>query len=226
MKLFLSLLFFAALHSEAYFIPPKDWQVADPAQLSPSVKASFLTKGKKEYCPSMNIASEKVVISLDEYMKAVKEAHCRDKNNKWRDLGKFTCMAGEGRLCEIEAKTPLGTARLLQFIFVKEGTAYVVTGSALKEEFAAHLKEFQKAFHSFSISDLFEEKEALKKEVDALLVAWQKRETRLESGPNNVDEDFQKRYLLPFQKKVLEEFTEMGSYWQILMLQFVQKKLI
>lgn len=229
---FYFILFFTSLHSEAYFTPPKDWLLADPAKLSPRVKVSFLTKGEKEYCPSMNLASEKVSISLDDYMKAVKEAHARDKNSKWRDLGKFTSCAGEGRLSEIETKTPLGTARLLQFIFVKDNTAYVVTGSALKEEFAKHMKEFQKAFQSFSITaDLFEgiekkqRREALKKEVEDLLLAWQKRKAGLESEPNNIDEDFQKCTLLPFQKKILEDYSDMGGYWQILMLQFVQNKL-
>ncbi|HSX03273.1 MAG TPA: hypothetical protein VLG76_00940 [Rhabdochlamydiaceae bacterium] len=222
---------FGALYSEAYFIPPKGWLAADPAQLSPRVKASFLTKGKREYCPSLNLASEKVALSLDGYMKAVKEAHSHDKNSHWRDLGKFTTQVGDGRLIEIESKTSLGTARLLQFIFVENKVAYVMTASALKEEFAEHMKEFQKAFQSFSIKEnLFEciekkeQREALKKEYEELLVAWQKRESSLESEANNADEDFQKHHFLPFQKKVLEEFSEMGGCWQLLMLQFVQKK--
>ncbi len=232
MRISFFLLFFCHLFSEAYFVPPKDWMVADPSQLSPRVHVSFLTKGKKEYCPSLNLASEKVTLSLEEYMKAVKNAHSRDKNSHWRDLGKFSTRAGEGRLTEIESKTTLGVARLLQFITVQDGVAYVLTASALKEEFADHMKEFQKAFQSFSItSDLFsciekkEQRENLKKEVDALLLAWQKREASLESHANKADEDFRNRCFLPFQKKVLEEFSEMGGHWQILMLQWVQNKL-
>lgn len=214
------------------FIPPEGWMPADPKTLSPSVKISFLTKGKKEYCPSINLASEKVDLTIENYLKIVKKIHQNDKNNQWRDLGKIMTHAGEARLTEIESKTPFGPARLLQMILIKDKNAYVLTASALKSEFSQYNKEFQKAFQSLSLSEnLFEsiekieKKEALKKAYEELLTAWQKSSSGLESHKVIEDENFQKAHFLPFQKKVAEESSEMGSYWQILMLQYAYENL-
>lgn len=214
-------------NSFSFFIPPKEWLVADPKMLSPRVKIGFLTKGKKEFCPSLNLATEKVDLSLEEYLKVIKTLHTQNKNNQWRDLGNFSTRSGMGHLIEIGTKTPFGQARLLQLIFIKDKTAYVMTASALKEEFAIYYQEFQKAFQSLTITeDLFEcrEKESLKKAYEGLMAAWQKRPSPLQSF--TVDEDFHERHFLPFQKKVMEECCEMGGYWQILMLQYVQEKLL
>lgn len=214
------------------FTPPKGWMVADPKSLSPRVKISFLTEGKKEYCPSLNLASEKADLSLEDYLKAVKRIHQKDKNHRWRDLGKIDTAAGEARLTEIESKTPFGPARLLQMIHIHDKVAYVLTASALKSEFAAHSKEFQKAFHSFTIKEnLFEmlekkeQQESLKTALQELLTAWQKSPSSIKSHKVDEDEDFQRAHFLPFQKKVVEEYSEMGSYWQILMLQFAYETL-
>ena len=217
---------FCFAQSYGFFTPPKEWMAADPKMLSPRVKIGFLTKGKKEYCPSLNLAMEKVDISLEEYLKIVKTLHSKHKNTRWRDLGKFKTGAGMGHLTEIETKTTFGPARLLQLIFIKDKMAYVMTASALKEEFSSYYQDFQKAFQSFTVTDdLFESAKnpSLRKAYDELMTAWQKRTPSLQSL--TVDEDFNDRYFLPFQKKVMEECSEMGGYWQMLMLQYVQEKL-
>ena len=65
--------------------------------------------------------------------------------------------AGSARLTEIDSHSEWGPIRLLQLITIRDGTAYILTGAALKEEFSQFSQEFKKAFHSLNIaSDLLE----------------------------------------------------------------------
>ncbi len=133
------------------FTPPVDWQEVDAKYLAPSVKSGYLCKGKKGFCPSLNLAVEKIVSDQEHYLKSVKKIHEMNPQNRWRNLGPFKTREGDGVLTEIDTKNKLGDVRLLQMILVKDGYAYVLTASALKDEFADHYKEFQESFKSFQI---------------------------------------------------------------------------
>ncbi len=237
-KFFLVIIFFIspaiqafAEESYCYFIPPKGWEMALPQPTSKHVKVTFAQKRQTGLCPSINLAIENIDLSLKEYVKIVEKLHKSKQKTRWRDLGSFTSKAGDGQLIELDLPTKWGETRLLQFLFVKDKKAYVVTAGALKEDFSKYYKEFEKAFHSFQLTgDLFSplknsSQEEIKQVFSKLTQAWQKRLPHLESFESAFNESsFQKEGWIPFQEKILK-FDEMGAFWQILTLAFAQENL-
>jgi hypothetical protein len=204
-------LFESLSECQCYFVPPENWDIADPTTLSPAVKIAFLTKSSKGFCPSINLAIEKTHVSINEYLKAVKAIHEQDRSNQWRALGKVKTQSGLAQLTEIDSPSEFGPIRLLQLILLKDGYAYVLTAAALKEEFSAHYQAFQTAFRSLTLTnDLFSN-----------IPQLERRETlKLKQNQLNETADWD-----PFQKTVLEDFKDMGTFWQILVLSDSHDKL-
>lgn len=204
-------LLFATLHADiCFFIPPKGWEVVDPEKISPCVHICFIEKRASGVAPSVNLATEPVTISIDAYVNEVKKIHAADPNAKWRDLGKFQTLLGSGRLTEIELPTELGKARLVQLIVVKDQLAYILTACALKEEFSKYYKTFDQVLRSLqSTPDLVE---SYPRAEQPLLIQAIKNFTA-EGNWND------------FEKKIINDFTEMGPYWQILMLNEARGKI-
>jgi len=196
-----------------YFHPPKGWDIVDRRHAGPQIQMAFIKKAKKEgFCPSLNLAIENVEGTLNEYLNDVKAIYEQDRKNHWRKLGKVRTHAGEAQLTEIDTLSALGSVRMLQLIFLKEGQAYIITAAALKNDFCRYYRDFQDAFHSLTVTaDLFEaipqleRRTALKQEIDKLLLA-------------RTEEEFEKKHLPAFQKKLEDEFDDMGSFWQALVL--------
>lgn len=205
-----------------FFIPPKDWAIANPEALAPRVQICFLGKSSKGLAPSINLATEPVEVSLETYVEEVRKIHVSDPNARWRDLGKYKARLGEGRLTELETTTEYGTARMVQLIVVKDGVAYILTASALKEEFSSYYRTFDQVLSSLQASSNLQEsypsqKEKLEQLVKDLMAA------------TNIDfnsEQFQKSVWKPFETKIINDFTEMGPYWQILFLREMQINLL
>jgi hypothetical protein len=220
--------------TECFFLPPKDWEIADPKTLSPKVKIAFIKNTGKGFCPSINLAVEQTQTLPAEYLKAVKNIHEQDRTSRWRTLGKVRTTAGLAQLTEIDSTTEWGPIRLLQLILVKEGSAYVLTAAALKEEFSDFYREFQSAFRSLTLSrDLpgnipqFERRENLKTRQQQLIGT---AESVLKNFPTTKnlleDSQFQKEHWLPFQEMVLSHFSDMGAFWQVLLLRETQEMLM
>ncbi len=217
-----------------YFIPPPDWSLADPTKLSPRVKIGFLGKSSKGLLPSVNLATEEVDVSLKVYLDAVKKIHEADPNTRWRDLGSFKTSFGEGRLTEVETKIAYGIARRMQLIVIKDSTAYIMTLGALKEEFPKHYKTFETVLGSLRLTDdLTSAITSPQKKAQLTQLIQQVRDDFLNNSENSRTfqeifqlPSFQKNSWEPFQKKIVTDFAEMGAYWQILMLQDMQKQLL
>lgn len=211
-----------------FFIPPKGWEIADPKMLAPSVRICFLGKNSKGLPPTINLATESVDVTLDAYVEEVRKIHRADPNCRWRDLGKFTALMGSGRLMELEIPTELGPARMVQLVVIKDKVAYILTAAALKEEFSKHYKTFDVVLHSLqSTSNLVE---AYPSKELKNLVSLQQRVLLVKK---QIDELFQKResfldfeqFWKPFENKIINDFTEMGPYWQILLLSELRRQL-
>jgi hypothetical protein len=260
-----------SLHASetCFFIPPKKWEIANPEILAPRVHICFLGKSSKGLAPSINLASEKVDISLDAYIEEVRKIHAADPNSRWRDLGKYKTLLGEGRLTELETHAETGIVRMVQLIVIKDHVAYILTAGALKEEFPKYYKLFDQTLRSMQSSkDLIESyssKESRQKlsmlvqNVEQQFKAAKftqpdiagvfKKEFRMDLPPASFlnraiktldkqfktavkdndafnSKDFQESAWQPFEKKVINDFTEMGPYWQILLLQDIQVKLL
>lgn len=227
----------AAEHSSSslcFFTPPSGWEIADPRSHSSRVKMAFLKSSGNGFCPSINLAIEETPVSLSEYLKAVKAIHEQDRSNHWRALGKVKTNAGLAQLTEIDSKTEWGPVRILQLIFLKEGHAYVVTASALRDDFSNYYKEIQSAFRSLTLStDLLgnipqtERREMLKTRQRQLVQAAEEALSASKENKNLLeDAHFQEKHWIPFQQAVLSSFNDMGAFWQVLILQNAQEKLL
>jgi len=205
-KIFTLLLLISPLLADdfVYFTPPKGWELANPETLSMRVKAAFLGKSNRGFPPSINLALEETDASLPVYMEAVKKIYQADPNSKWRDLGRFNTAFGEGRLSELETKAELGVARIVQLIVIKNKTAYILTTSALKDEFSKYYKAFDEAFASFTMTN----------DLANGLKAPEKKARFQQLMQNLTPESFE-----TFQKTIINDFTEIGPYWQILVIQ-------
>jgi hypothetical protein len=236
------------LHGEeyAYFNPPQEWKVIE--HVDSLVKITFVGKPKKNCNPLINLATEKVSISLKEYVSIVQKNCEADPNREWRDLGHFSTLAGQGRLIEIIRKTTGGDLSQLQLILVKNGSAYVITTSCAKEEFLGLSHLFYTTLKSFTVtSDLIqvikkkEEKEKLTHLYTQALKDFPKEiplpPTKIGNRWKNallttarthlfLDKKFQKEAWLPLEKTILHNYAEMGNYWKILLLKDIKNKLI
>jgi hypothetical protein len=219
--------------TQCFFIPPENWDIADPRTLSPKVKMAFLKNNGKGFCPSINLAIEETDVSLTDYLKAVKAIHEQDRNNHWRSLGKVRTAAGLAQLTEIDSTTEWGLVRILQLVLIKDKHAYVLTAAALKEEMSNYYKDIQSAFRSFTLSnDLLsnipqlERREMLKQKQMELFIAAEKH-IQSTAPKKNLFEDpfFQEQHWTPFQKTVLNHFGDMGAFWQVLILRNAHDKL-
>ncbi len=153
MRIFLLFIAFALSAKECHFIPPAGWEIAQLKTPSPHVKVGFIGKGSTEFRPSINLATEEVDVSLKEYVKAVKELQTADPNTQWRDLGKLSMKAGEGRLIEMTNSAPFGEVKIFQALFVQGETAYILTAAALKQDLANIRSEILQTFKTFNLID-------------------------------------------------------------------------
>lgn len=200
---------FALLAAVGLFTPPASWQACKPDNTSDYVQVGFVGKGSGLYTPSLTLTSEPVDCSLQEYVKAVKAIHLEEPTNKWHDLGNFQAKAGRGKLIQITGPSPVGETAVLQALFVKDQTAYVVTAGVLKEDLVQCKDDILAAFRSFDVQpDL-----------------WSKVEdATLRSKLVSAFDSLSKEKWGDFQELVKAATPQCGSYWQYLVLQSAQPK--
>lgn len=197
------------------FIPPSAWQYARPKNPSEYVHVSFILNGTFKFRPSINLATEKIDVSLKEYVQAVKEIHLKEPNTKWHDLGKFTMKGGVGRLTEISSQTPYGEVKILQAILIHKKMAYILTATALKNEFSNLLNEILSSLQSLSLQeDIFSavQDHTKQKKLQDLFAT-------LGHLPCDINPEIAKhRQTEKLQQEILNNYPEMGSHWQYLAL--------
>lgn len=135
-----------------YFTPPEGWRQAEAKSLSPNVKIMVVGKGKADFPPSINLAVEPFKGTLKDYLKIVKSINT-SKGGDWKDLGKIRTDAGEGSLSQLDTKMQWGDVRMLHTIVSKNNTIYIMTASALRDEFPAYYKQFFDAMRSLHVND-------------------------------------------------------------------------
>lgn len=199
---FFLLSFSYAVSSVCYFIPPKNFEAADPRSLSKEVLIGFVGKSCS-LKPSVNLASENTTASLREYINAIKESYKDDKKCFLRELGTIDTKSGKAFLIEISQTTSFADIRLMQAVLLKDNTAYVLTSCSSKEDFTKYQKEFLRCFNSLTVtSDLLDEIE----NKDEKLI--------LEKGLL----ELKKNKNLSAFEKLLSHHDNLGAYWKILLL--------
>lgn len=135
------------------FNPPSGWRAADPNALPPSVKVMIVSPSNSIFAPSMNFAIEDYSGTLKEYLKIVKAINA-SQNSEWKDLGPIQTQAGKGNLSQVDVSTQWGMVRLMHVILVKNHQAYILTASALVDEFPRYYPEFLKAMRSLRFGEV------------------------------------------------------------------------
>ena len=229
------------------FTAPEGWHVADPKKLPPSVKVMIVGKGSGEYPPSLNLATEQFDGTLKQYLKIVKEINDRS-GSEWKDLGTIRTQAGDASLSQVDSKTKWGVERLMHVILIKDGTVYILTAGALKDEFPRYYKEFFTAMRSLRFNkDAYEmvsdakRRDLLEKAVDDLKQKWvvyfHRYQQDLQSSSAALSTSalakqafasaaFQDQSWIPFKNKIQTDFADLGPVWQRHLLQRTQEELL
>lgn len=140
------------LKSEAIqFTPPPGWRHAEKTLLPEHVHLMVVGKGANEYPPSISLATENYTGTLKQYLKIVKELNA-SKGWEWRDLGTIQTDAGNASLSQSDNKSEWGEVRMMHVVFKKNGIIYIVTASALKNEFPQFYKEIFASLRSLKFS--------------------------------------------------------------------------
>jgi len=207
---FFLILPFTFFGSYCYFIPPSNWQIIDPKLLSEYVEMGFHdTEGTTElFTPSVNLAKEPTKNSLARCVKDAKKEHTKDRRVTWRDLGPFSTKAGPAHLTEIITTNRFGKIRMWQLIFVKNQTAYYLTGAASEKTFPQMRNTFVKTFQSLSYTeDLLQE-----------ITDPTTREKLKDAYVSVLDEKVGSKPWKKFEKLFTKQSDHLGPYWQYLFL--------
>jgi hypothetical protein len=222
------------------FTPPKDWHLADMTAMPPSVQIMVVGKGSKEFPPSMNLATENYKGSLKQYLKIVKEIN-DSQGAEWKDLGTIRTEAGDASMSQVDSKSEWGEIRMMHVILIKNGTAYILTAAALKDEFPKFYKDFFTSMRSLRINkDLLEmitdarRRSLLEKSIIALKKNFKAVQEKEQASTVNdqqqqnafASKDFQNSFWIPFQTMLAKDFNDMGTDWQKKVMEKIENELI
>lgn len=224
------------------FTPPPGWNLADASTLPPHVRAMVVGKSHSHFPPSMNLSSEPYQGTLRQYLKIVKKMNSA-QGYEWKDLGNIRTEAGNGNLSQVDTKTQWGETRLMHVILLKNKTIYILTASALKEEFSIFYKDFFTAMRSLKVApDLYEmidnpqQHSQLKTAVKDLKAQWQTIVMQTQQKYPEMTwkeiqekafkgEDFQNTHWIPFEKMLNQKYIQLSSEWRFLFLQKLEDQL-
>lgn len=224
------------------FQPPSGWHLADPKALPPSVKVMVVGKGKHEFPPSINLATEQYAGTLKQYLKTIKAIN-DSQGAVWKDLGAIQTEAGAASLSQADVKTEWGETRMMHVVFLKNGIVYILTAASLKDEFPQYYKEFFSSLRSLRINkNAFEmvsnaqKRSKLETATENLKKAWQAQYDKIQQASANVAKeqlakdafengDFQKTHWEPFKVMLQQDYQEMNPVWHSYLLNKLQQEL-
>jgi hypothetical protein len=224
------------------FVPPPGWHQADSNALPPHVKFMVVGKGSTAFPPSMNLSVEPFKKGLNAYLKIIKSIN-ESQGYEWKDLGMIKTQAGTASLSQVDTKTEWGDLRLMHAVLHKNGHIYILTASALKNEFSKFYKEFFAAMQSLRVNkDIFEmiptpqRKAFLKKSCEQLKNQWNTLVAQKQKESPNVPVEtlkeeifqgdlFQTGTWKPFKDMIAQKFSDLGPDWQAVMLQKTEDEL-
>lgn len=135
------------------FDAPKGWQcIEDRSQLPAKVALVYLGRSKGPFTPSINLATEPTTLPLSDYLKMAKTYHESQGSTTCHSLGTVQTQAGPAELLQIDRATQWGQIRFLQAALIKDGTAYVITATCLKDEFTQLYSQFLHAMETFVVN--------------------------------------------------------------------------
>lgn len=225
------------------FTPPPGWSYADQSKLPPSVKIMVVGPTTTIIPPSMNLAMQPYHGTLKDYLKMIKERN-EAKGEVWKDLGSIRTVAGKASLSQGDCSSQWGPTRQMHTILIKNGTIYILTASAAKDEFQTYYKDFFTAMRSLRVlSDPFEmislpqQKAQLKSAVEKVKTEWAiMLKQQQPQTPESKDltaikehifasEQFQNKVWNSFSEMLKQKYPDLGIEWRELLLNQVKTEL-
>ncbi|MCH9610902.1 MAG: hypothetical protein S4CHLAM81_05270 [Chlamydiales bacterium] len=140
--------------SELRFSVPDGWEcVTDQTQLPKKVQVLAISPTKTRFTPSINIATEDTEQTISDYVETAKLYHESEGQTKVTRMGQIPTKAGSAELLQIDRKTDFGVVRFIQAAIIEQETAYVITATCLRDEFASYCSSFFDSIKSFEIRD-------------------------------------------------------------------------
>ena len=225
------------------FTPPPGWRLADASSLPSHVRAMVVGNGPSAFPPSMNLSWEPYKGTLRQYLKSVKIMN-DSQGYDWKDLGSIKTEAGNGSLSQVDTKTQWGDVRLMHVILINNGNVYILTASALKDEFSLFYKEFFASMRSLRIAqDLYDmvvdpqQRSQLKAAVASVQKHWEsllkkKEQENPEMNGKDLQETvfksdaFQNDDWKPLQEMLKQKYGNFGAEWQTLFLKKFEDRLL
>ncbi len=193
-------------------------------------------KGPFAFPPSMNLSSEPYKGTLKQYLKVIKNMNAA-QGYEWKDLGTINTEAGKASLSQVDTKTQWGDVHLMHVILLKNKTIYILTASALKQDFPVFYKDFFAAMRSLRLAkDVYEMvinpqqrgqlREAGKKVQDQWLSLLKQEHREMpEIALNELKENtfksehFQSVVWKPFQEMLERKHGDLAPEWRSILLQ-------
>jgi len=224
------------------FTPPTGWHQADMNALPPHIKIMVVGKGPSPFPPSMNLNVQKYSGTLKQYLKIVKDTNS-SQGYEWKDLGTIRTEAGNASLSQFDHKGQWGEIRMMQVILIKNGMVYILSASALKDEFSIFYKDFFASMRSLRVAknpiDMLpsaQQKTQLRNAIQNIHSQWetlvtQKRAEDPKSTPKDRktalfnSQNFQTTLWIPFKEMLSQKYGMMGPDWQSIILKNTQDDL-
>ena len=195
-----------------FFTPPKDWLIIEPKNQPKEIAIGFVEPAKN-YPSSMNMAIEKTDASLKQYVHAVKTLYQHKRNQTLRDLGPLTLPSGKGHLLEIDTQTSHGVFRQLQLLYANQNEIIILTSASQEKKFLTIKDQILASLKSLTIAeDILDTLTADEKHKIESYVAHLKQEKINEK-------EFLEKYALFLHN----EFSQKGSFWELLMLKKISQ---
>lgn len=225
-----------------YFSPPSNWKIADSKLLPKSVKIMVIGESPSTFPPSMNLSLEPYRGTLKQYLKLIKNMD-ESRGNEWKDLGFVHTEAGKASLSQVDEPSQWGIKRLMRAILLKNNTIYILTASALKEEFAQFYNHFFNAMRSLRVVKEplemvcnVQQRTQLRLASQKLQVQWNSLLARYHLEEANLTEDelkekvfqlkeFQHSYWIPLQERLNQKHADLGLEWRDLFLNKLKQDL-
>ena len=202
-----------------YFNISNKWQIADPSSYGKLIKIGYIKKGFSKFNPSINLASEKTNLSLDEYTQLAKKEHETDIDTIYEVIEKIPINGGYATISFIDKKIRNIELKLAQMIYLDNKDVYVITAASEKGKFYGNYPEFLKIFRSFRlVNEIFDvidddnEKIILSKEVKHVI-----------SDSKYISKKHLERNLTSFEKKLDKKYLNHGNYFKYLLLEKIAK---
>ncbi len=142
---------------------PSSWQcIDDSTQLPENVAVVFISNKSNNgsLTPTINVSTETTQLNQEHYVfEALKYHNSQEGNLQSYVFDILPTPSGASHVLRSERLTQFGEVTFLQGILVNKQKAYVITGSATKEQFGFLFPVFLKAISSFSLQEVVLEKD-------------------------------------------------------------------